>query len=267
MMKPFLVSIPHSGEQIVEESYWLKDLDEITLMYDVDRFIDQMYQFALSHYKIPKVTTPYHRYVVDCNRWTTDVDCDSVEGGKNPSGSHPTGLHWRKTTAGHVLIKQPLSHQLHENIIEKYYIGFFREIDSIYRDLSQNGAKNIYHLDIHSMPSRGTDAHRDPGEERADIVIGNGLGKTATREWTNQVIKAYLNQGFEVRLNHPYTGGAIVEKYGHPDQGRQALMIELNRKLYMDEKSKRIIPEKAEPVKRRLNKVISEIYNNLPGLN
>ena len=265
-MKPFLVSIPHSGEQIVEESDWLKDLDEITLMYDVDRFIDQMYQSALDRYEIPKVITPYHRYVVDCNRWTTDVDCDSVEGSRNPSGSHSTGLHWRQTTAGHVLIKKPLSQQLHKNIIKKYYVGFFQEIDSIYTDFSQKGVKNIYHLDIHSMPSCGTDAHRDPGEERADIVIGNERGKTATREWTNQVKEAYRNQGFKVQLNHPYTGGTIVEKYGHPAQGHQALMIELNRKLYMDEKSKRIIPEKAEPVKRRLNKVISEIHDNLPGL-
>ena len=95
------------------------------------------------------------------------------------------------------------------------------------------------------MPSRGTSAHRDPGEDRADIVVGNELGKTATGEWTEQVVQAYRNQGFTVKLNYPYTGGTIVEKYGDPP-GRQALMIELNRLLYMDEKSKQIIPEKAE---------------------
>ena len=263
-MKSLLVSIPHSGEEIVEETHWLKDLDEVTLMYDVDRFIDQMYESALDQCSIPRVLTRYHRYVVDCNRWTTDVDCDSVEGSTNPSGSHSTGLHWRKTTAGFVLIKNPLSQELHKTIIEKYYEGFFRDINSIYKAFSQKRFKQTYHLDLHSMPSRGTEAHRDPGKDRADIVIGNEKGVTATEEWTEQVMTAYRNQGFEVQLNDPYTGGTIVEKYGSPSQGFQALMIELNRKLYMDEKSKQIIPEKAEAVKQRLDKVISEIYNCLP---
>ena len=265
-MKPLLVSIPHNGETIVDEVYWLKDLDEVTLMYDVDRFIDQMYQSAFSQYDIPKIVTPYHRYVVDCNRFPTDVDCDSVEGSENPSGSHPTGLHWKQTTAGHILIKKPLSRQLHESILKKYYEVFFREINSVYEKLNQKRAKNIYHLDIHSMPSRGTDAHRDPGEERADIVIGNELGKTATQEWTEQVCKAYRSQGFEVRLNYPYTGGTIVKKYGNPAEGRQALMIELNRKLYMDQESKQIVPQKAEVIKKCLNQVIFAIYNDLPDI-
>ena len=265
-MKSLLVSIPHNGEQIVDETYWLTGLDEVTLMYDVDRFIYQMYEFALNQHAIPKVVTPYHRYVVDCNRWPTDVDCDSVEGSENPSDSHPTGLHWRKTTAGYLLFKKPLSRGLHEEIIKKYYEGFFRDIDSIYEKWNQQRVKNIYHLDLHSMPSCGTEAHRDPGEDRADIVIGNQLGKSATEEWTDQVSEAYRRQGFEVRLNHPYKGGTIVEKYGDLKKGRQALMIELNRKLYMDEESKQIIPEKAEETKKRLDKVIFEIYNNLPDV-
>lgn len=265
-MKPILVSIPHNGEKIVEETHWLEGLDEVTLMYDVDRFVHQMYESAFAQYNIPKVVTEYHRYVVDCNRWTTDVDYDSVEGSKNPSGSHPTGLHWRKTTAGYLLFKKPLSQDLHKTIVQKYYEGFFREIDSIYSRFNQREIKDTYHLDIHSMPSHGTSAHRDPGEDRADIVVGNELGQTATQEWTEQVIQAYRNQGFTVRLNHPYLGGTIVQKYGHPKKGHQALMVELNRKLYMDENSKQIIPEKADLVKKRLNKVISEIYNHLPDI-
>ena len=179
-----------------------------------NRFVDRMYQPALDQFEIRRVTTPYHRYVVDCNRWPSDVDCDSVEGNKNPSGSHPTGLHWRKTTAGFELFKTPLSQALHEQILQKYYQFFFDKIDSLYDNFKEH--KRIYHLDIHSMPSMGTEAHRDPKEARADIVIGNEKGKTATAEWTEQVKKAYEKEGFSVRVNHPYTGGTIVEKYGNP---------------------------------------------------
>ena len=267
--KPLLVSIPHSGEQVGEEAYWLKGLDEVTLMYDVDRFIDRIYAPALELSDIPKVITPWHRYLVDCNRWPTDTDCDSLEGSLNPSGSHPTGLHWRVTTAGHVLIPKPLSQALHKTILEKYYKGFFEKIDALYESFKQKGTyqkrfKHIYHLDLHSMPSQGTKAHRDPGEERADIVVGNEKGQTAGEKWTQEVMEAYEREGFKVRLNYPYTGGTIVEKYGQVTQGHQALMIELNRKLYMDEKTKKLIPQKAKLMQEKLSRVIADIYHSLP---
>jgi N-formylglutamate amidohydrolase len=37
--------------------------------------------------------------------------------------------------------------------------------------------------------------------------------------------------------NKPYAGGFITEHYGEPALGRHALQIELNRALYMDERS------------------------------
>ncbi len=264
--KPLIVSIPHAGEKIAAEAYWLKDLPEVILMYDVDRFVDQMYQEVLEQYQIPTVITAWHRYVVDCNRWPDDVDQDSVKGAENPSGSHPTGLHWRVTTAGFPLIKEPLTFDLHQLLLKKYYDGFFKEINGLYDHLQKQGAEKIYHLNLHSMPSMGTSAHRDQGQLRADIVIGNEDGKTATVEWTQSVCEAYKKEGFSVSLNHPYTGGTDVEKYGNPKKGHEALMIELNRKLYMDETSKQLVPEKAEPVKKQLNKVIADIYNNIADL-
>ena len=139
--KPLLVSIPHAGEKVAEEAYWLKGLPEVTLMYDVDRFVDQMYKEVLEQYQIPAVVTEWHRYVVDCNRWPTDIDEDSVESAKNPSGSHPTGLHWRVTTAGFPLIKKPIKWDLHQLILSKYYKGFFQEIDALYHVLQKRGAK------------------------------------------------------------------------------------------------------------------------------
>jgi N-formylglutamate amidohydrolase len=37
--------------------------------------------------------------------------------------------------------------------------------------------------------------------------------------------------------NKPYAGGFITEHYGEPALGRHALQIEINRSLYMDERS------------------------------
>src|SRR5665213_1324990 len=99
-MKPFFISIPHSGERVPAERPWLHGLPEPILMCDVDRFVDKLYQPALDSLKLGYVKTQWHRYVVDLNRLPEDVDQESVIGSKNPAGKFTTGLHWIKTTRG-----------------------------------------------------------------------------------------------------------------------------------------------------------------------
>ncbi len=41
--------------------------------------------------------------------------------------------------------------------------------------------------------------------------------------------------GLRVGLNKPFAGGYIVETYGDPGHGVEALQIEINRGIYMDE--------------------------------
>ena len=43
--------------------------------------------------------------------------------------------------------------------------------------------------------------------------------------------------GYNVLLNRPYAGGFITEHYGRPGQAVHALQIEINRALYVDERS------------------------------
>ncbi len=42
-------------------------------------------------------------------------------------------------------------------------------------------------------------------------------------------------QGLRVVRNKPYAGGFITQNYGSPILGRNALQIEINRGLYLDE--------------------------------
>ncbi|MEE8562462.1 MAG: N-formylglutamate amidohydrolase, partial [Alphaproteobacteria bacterium] len=43
--------------------------------------------------------------------------------------------------------------------------------------------------------------------------------------------------GYTVTRNIPYSGGYTTVHYGRPGAGIHALQIEINRSLYMDEKS------------------------------
>lgn len=256
---PFFVTIPHSGEQVPPEAYWLRGLSETHLMRDVDRYVDALYLETLNQLNIPYIATHCHRYVIDQNRLPTDYDTQSVQEAPHPRGTHTKGLHWCQTTLGEPLITQPMSVQEHQILVDKYYTPFHRQIRSQFEALS---GKTIYHLDAHSMPSRGTPAHNDPGEDRADIVVSDFHGKSCSREFSDIVIQAYKDQGFSVAYNWPYFGGGITQMYGRPEQGHHTLQVELNRKTYMTESTKQK-NELFESTKQKIHRALEQVYRQL----
>ncbi len=268
-MTPFFISIPHSGEEIPQEVTWLKGLDEAHLMRDVDRFVDRLYKTAIDDLKLPAIVTKWHRYVIDLNRKPDEVDCDSVQGSTNPSGTHPKGLHWSVTTFGEKLISEPMSMELHQKLVKDYYQPFHDSLKQKFDEFKAQGFSHVFQLDAHSMPSEGTRLHKDYGEKRAEVVISDGPDKSCMPEYRDLVVSAYKNQGFEVRLNWPYIGGGITQTYGHPELGQNTIQVELNRKLYMNEETKAIIPERADPLSEALGRALKEIksgISQLPGV-
>lgn len=262
---PFLVSIPHSGEQIPDQTPWLKSLPEEILMCDVDRYVDRLYEQSLKSLDIPMVKTQWHRYAVDLNRIPQDVDSLSVEGNTNKAGQHNRGFHWYVTTLGHKLFDKPLSQKTHQELVELIYQPFHRDVKQTYARFKS--FKNIYHLDAHSMPSLGTSMHRDPGQKRAEIVISDCDGTSCSEEYKDLVIAAYVTAGFKVGYNWPYAGGRVTEQYGQPKQGHHAIQVELNRELYMDEKTKQYKAPEADIVQKKIFKALNYIKSHLPHLN
>lgn len=238
-MLPFFISIPHSGEKVPAEASWLSGLEEPILMCDVDRFVDDLYRPGIEKLQIPSVVAEWHRYVVDLNRLPDDVDASSVTGHPNAAGKFTTGLLWVKTTTGIQLMPNPISATLHQSLVQKYFEPFHAQVRSQYESFKKLGHKTVYHLDAHSMPSRGTAAHRDPGADRPQIVVSDCDGTSCPTEFKDLVISAYERAGFQVAYNWPYKGGRVTQTYGKPEAGQWAIQVELNRSLYMDEKTKK----------------------------
>ena len=59
-------------------------------MFDVDRFVDDLYRPSIESLKVPFITTPWHRYFSDPNRFPEDIDEGSVVDSTNPLGTHIT---------------------------------------------------------------------------------------------------------------------------------------------------------------------------------
>ncbi len=73
-------------------------------------------------------------------------------------------------------------------------------------------------------------------------MLGDRYGSSAAR-WVVETIEYGLKRfGLAARRNKPYAGGYITEHYGVPSAGRHAVQIEINRALYMDERTIELSP-------------------------
>jgi N-formylglutamate amidohydrolase len=80
------------------------------------------------------------------------------------------------------------------------------------------------------------------GQAAADIVLGDCHGVSCASRIVEAARDFLARRNFAVALNAPYAGGFTTGHYGNPRRGRHALQIEINRALYMDERSYRRKP-------------------------
>ena len=263
MKKPLLITIPHSGERVPVETPWLAQHPEVLLMFDVDRYVDLIYEPAIKELGVPFVKTDWHRYAIDLNRLPDDVDQDSVEGHANAAGKFPRGLHWTITTLGEKLLPRAMSQSLHDELVTKYFEPFHTDVRSALKALREH-SMITYHIDAHSMPSVGTKEHRDPGETRADIVISDCDGTSCSPDYRDLVVAAYEKAGFKTRVNWPYKGGRVTETYGRPTDGQHSIQVELNRALYMDESTKQLRADLLGDIQNQISVALRTVYASLP---
>ena len=86
-------------------------------------------------------------------------------------------------------------------------------------------------VDWHSMPERAT------GPTGPDIILGDRHGSSCDVQWTRLLRSLFEEQGWRVGLNRPYAGGYATQIWGRPNEGYQALQVEVNRRLYWDEQA------------------------------
>ena len=82
-----------------------------------------------------------------------------------------------------------------------------------------------------------------PGLEHADFVVGDRDGTTASPALSALICDHLRACGYSVEYNHPYKGVELVRRYGNPAQHRHSVQVEINRKLYMDERTLAQVPE------------------------
>ena len=86
-------------------------------------------------------------------------------------------------------------------------------------------------VDCHSMPSNARGAHAP------DIVLGDRFGASCHPSVTALAEATLRRLGYRVARNTPFAGGHTTQTYGRPGSRVHALQIEINRALYVDERT------------------------------
>lgn len=110
-------------------------------------------------------------------------------------------------------------------------------------------------IDCHSFPSDYAEAGNASGEP-VDICLGFNEDSTKPSEQVIDLITEHFeNAGYSVGINYPFSNCIV----GDPDC--PSIMIELNKRIYMDENTHGLLPWAY-----KVQKVINDLYEKLLNL-
>jgi N-formylglutamate amidohydrolase len=265
---PFVFNVPHAGAVYPATFLAASRLDAMALRRSEDAFVDELFA-SVTDLGAPLMTARFPRAYLDLNREPYELDSRMFDGRLPPFANTRSmrvagglGTIPRIVADGQEIYgtRLPVEEALHR--IEWLYKPYHRELRQLVRRTALTFGHAIL-IDCHSMPS--SSVSRDDGA-KADIVLGDRYGTSCATLLIDLVEAALRGRGYTVVRNKPYAGGFITEHYGEPALGRHALQIELNRGLYMDERSLQKRPSflaLADDLTQAFGQVIADLEGEL----
>lgn len=200
-----ILHIPHSSTKM-KEGIFIKRLKDNKNLY-TDWFTDELF----FHEAYERIVFPYSRFVCDVERLENDY-----------MNEYGLGKFYTKDVFGNPITReQDYSHLYeyhHEKLNEKtnFLLGFF---------------KNVTIVDCHSF--NDDPFYFEMDVERPDICLG--INNNNSIELVHKLIMYFSYYGLKIFINAPYKG-SIVPSWFINDPHVNSIMIEVNKKLYLDYK-------------------------------
>ncbi|MCC5827325.1 N-formylglutamate amidohydrolase [Alkalimonas sp.] len=236
---PLVFDSPHSGFELPADFAYQVSLEELRTGWDA--FVDELWLPATNHGAY-LLCAKASRMYIDLNRAPSDID-PSLLASPWPEPITPTrysergmGLIRRFALPGRPVYAEPLPVAAVQQRIRDYYQPYHQQLSQLLSSL-QSRFGTVWHIDCHSMKSRGNAMNIDAGSLRPDIVLGDADGSSSDPDFTACIQESFQRLGYQVAVNHPYKGGHCVRAYGKPAQHCHSVQIEINRQLYMNEAS------------------------------
>lgn len=251
---------PHSGRDYGASFIGTSVLNRHAIRSSEDAFVDQLFESA-PEYGAPLLKALAPRAYVDLNRARGELDPALIEGAArlthNPRVASGLGVIPRVVANGRAIYRGKITMEEAQQRIEAYWVPYHATLQALLdRALDRHGQAVL--IDCHSMPHEAIDGVARSGMTRPDVVLGDRFGAAASGDVMDRVEAAFVGQGFAVTRNTPFAGAYVTQTYGRPSQGQHAVQVEIDRALYMDERT--VKPNaQFETVRAALKAVVAEL--------
>lgn len=206
---------------------------------NVSAYLEEFYS-AAPEYGATMLYAMFPNTYIDSNRDERDIDPALIDGEwpvpLNLTSVKGLGLLKAKSRYGEPFQERKLTVDEIMARLNNYHRPYHAELkDNIERMHKAYGF--VYQISCHCMSAIGAPTHPDPGQARADFCIGNLDGKTASPEFMEFLRKTLVDMGYTCTVNVPYAGGELNRRYGDPANGIESVMLEINKKLFIDIKT------------------------------
>jgi N-formylglutamate amidohydrolase len=233
---------PHSGSDYPAEFLAASRLDPLTLRRSEDSFVDEIFGGAIE-LGAPLLKARFPRAYLDPNREPYELDptmfadpLPAYVNSRSPRVQVGLGTIARVVATGEEIYARKLRFADAVSRVDRLYRPYHQALRQLLAGTSERFAGYLL-IDCHSMPSTGGPSEREFKRSGVDIVLGDCHGTSchpAIMETAQRLLSA---KGYRVVRNAPYAGGFTTSHYGAPQSGRHAMQVEINRALYMDERS------------------------------
>ncbi|TBN51578.1 N-formylglutamate amidohydrolase [Paracoccus sediminis] len=227
---------PHSG--CVYPDWFLQGtrLPPETLRSSEDAFVDRLIAGAPALGAVT-IRAQVPRAIVDLNRAPDEIDPLIVRGvPRHPLNQRTLaglGVIPRVVSQGRAILERPIERAEAERRIGAYWRPYHQALSGLIAEARARFGQAIL-IDMHSMPHDALSHLHGP---RPDMVLGNRHGLSSAARVSDAIVAAIEAEGWRIRRNSPFAGAYICSAYGRPSHNVHVVQLEIDRSLYMDEKT------------------------------
>jgi N-formylglutamate amidohydrolase len=224
--QPVVVHIPHASVVIppdVLETFIVRGRElEHEQLRMTDWYTDELYRGLVA--TDATICFPVSRLVVDPERFLEDE--------REPMAAKGMGATYMRTSDGRAL-RGAMSVPEREQLLARFYEPHHRNLTRAVGSALADGGRCLI-VDGHSFPSQPLPCDLDQTSRRPDICIGSDSRHTP-RWLAGEAVDVFARLGLRVEVNRPFSGAMVPAQFYGTDMRVHAVMIEINRRRYMDE--------------------------------
>lgn len=222
-MKKLVLHIPHSSTKIPLLDGYVSTQNKIQeeIIKLTDWYTDDLFDSEVDY----KIVTPFSRIFCDVERFADDeLEVMSKFG---------MGSLYEKLDNGNQL--RIVSAKLKSEVLKDYYWKHHNRFNDVVKN-HLNEIESCLILDCHSFPSSPFNCALVQDNNTPDFNIGTDPYHTPSYliEASQEFFKS---RGLSLGIDTPYSGSIVPIEYYQKDQRVSSIMLEVNRRMYLNEPS------------------------------